>query len=65
MPYVFFEILVDKTNENGAIVFNEILRVLHSAFSYKDTQANFSFEIVKIGNRIRFFLRTPKKYSSK
>ena len=63
MSHIFFEILVDRSNEKGAIVFHEILTVLHRAFSYKDTQANFSFEIVKIGNRIRFFLRTPEKYA--
>lgn len=63
MSYIFFEILVDRSNEKGAIVFHEILSVLHRAFSYKDAQASFSFEIVKIGNRIRFFLRTPEKYA--
>ncbi|MCH8519022.1 type IV secretion system DNA-binding domain-containing protein [Candidatus Gracilibacteria bacterium] len=63
MPYTFFEILVDRSNENGAIVFNEILSVLHRAFSYKDQSTSFSFEIVKVGNRIRFFLRTPQKYA--
>jgi len=63
MSYTFFEILVDKSNENGAIVFHEILSVLHRAFSSKDQKSVFSFEIVKIGNRIRFFLRVPRKYA--
>ncbi|MDR0771576.1 MAG: hypothetical protein LBF15_00455 [Candidatus Peribacteria bacterium] len=38
--------------------------VLQKAFEdYKDKRA-FSFEITKVGNRIRFFIVTPKKYSS-
>ncbi|MDR1987302.1 MAG: hypothetical protein LBQ24_00565 [Candidatus Peribacteria bacterium] len=37
--------------------------MLHRAFeNYKDKEA-FSFEITKVGNRIRFFIISPKKYA--
>ncbi len=58
------EILVDKQNEKGPAVFNEILVILHRAFSSKISTDSFSFEITKIGNRIRFFLLSPAKYEN-
>lgn len=66
------EILVDKNNLKWPGVFEHILIVLHkvfddfwkkSLFSRKKNINNFfSFEITKVGNRIRFFLIMPKKY---
>lgn len=37
---------------------------MHKAFSKNDTKNSFSFEITKIGNRIRFFLICPDKYEN-
>ena len=56
------EILVDKNNEKGPAIFHEILVVLHKAYNPIKETESFSFEIAKIGNRIRFFLISPKKY---
>ncbi|MFK7780069.1 MAG: type IV secretion system DNA-binding domain-containing protein [Candidatus Gracilibacteria bacterium] len=67
------EILVDKNNEKGPGVFEHILIVLHRVFddfSEKNffgtatPQPTFSFEITKIGNRIRFFIISPNKYTN-
>jgi hypothetical protein len=65
----FLEILVDKNNLEGAWVFEQVLLVLHKVYdkwnkkshndSFSDT---FSFEITKIGNRIRFFITCESKY---
>ncbi|MDA9129352.1 type IV secretion system DNA-binding domain-containing protein [Candidatus Gracilibacteria bacterium] len=60
----YLEILVDKQNEKGPAIFNEILVILHKAFGANSSQENFSFEITKVGNRIRFFLICSKKYSN-
>lgn len=57
------EIIVDRNNLKWPWVFEHILIVLHRAFeNYKDKEA-FSFEITKVGNRIRFFIISPKKYA--
>ena len=64
MQKKYLEILVDKQNEKWPAIFNEILVILHKAFAKNDTQSSFSFEITKIGNRIRFFLIVPKKYEN-
>lgn len=65
------EILVDKNNIKWPWVFEHILIILHwvfedfskSSFIKKsDPQPTFSFEITKVGNRIRFFIVSPKKY---
>ena len=58
------EILVDRQNEKGPAVFNEILVILHRAYNGKNNKESFSFEITKIGNRIRFFLICPVKYQA-
>nr|MDD3720825.1 type IV secretion system DNA-binding domain-containing protein [Candidatus Gracilibacteria bacterium] len=67
------EILVDKNNEKGAGVFEHILIVLHKAtdklpkkvfFKHFSSSPTFSFEISKIGNKIRFFIVTPEKYKN-
>lgn len=62
MQKKYLEILVDKQNEKGPAIFNEILVILHRAFIAKNKTDSFSFEITKIGNRIRFFLICPSKY---
>jgi len=64
MQKSFLEILVDKKNEKGAWVFDQILVILHKAFDSREVQENFSFEITKVGNRIRFFVICPTKYKN-
>ncbi len=64
MQKKYLEILVDKNNEKGPAIFHEILVILHKAFGSGDKQENFSFEITKVANRIRFFLICPVKYSA-
>jgi len=67
------EIMVDRHNEKGPGVFEHILIVLHQAYddyhrgvfgkkSFKGP--SFSFEITKVGNSIRFFVISPKKYTN-
>jgi len=63
MNIKILEILVDRNNEKGPEIFHEILGVLHRAVGNSPSQEHFSFEITKIGSRIRFFLVCPKKYS--
>ncbi len=64
MQKTFLEILVDKKNEKWAWVFDQILVILHKAFDSKQVQENFSFEITKVGNRIRFFVVCPSQYKN-
>ncbi len=74
MKKVIFEILVDKNNNKWPWIFEHILIVLHNVFEdfdkknkiweKFDSQTNFSLEITKIWNRIRFFLVSPKKYKN-
>jgi len=74
MNKTVLEILVDKKNEKWPWVFEHVLVVLHKAFENFDTKnifgktkssgVNFSFEITKIGNRIRFFLISPSEYTN-
>ncbi len=64
MQKKILEILVDKQNEKWPAVFNEILVILHRAYGGKNAWESFSFEITKVGNRIRFFLICPQKYVS-
>ena len=63
MQKKYFEILVDKQNEKGPAIFNEILVILHKAFAKSDSKNIFTFEITKVTNRIRFFLICPDKYA--
>jgi len=74
MKKKILEILVDKNNVKWPWVFEHILIVLHKVFDdfekkaiFKKqnnfTQPTFSFEITKVGNRIRFFIICPQKYS--
>jgi len=74
MDKKILEILVDKNNVKWPWVFEHILIVLHKVFDdfnkkkvfrkLKQDQPTFSFEITKIGNRIRFFIVSPKKYAN-
>jgi len=74
MDKIVLEILVDRNNEKWPWVFEHILIVLHQAFDeFKKKKvfqkeiwevSSFSFEITKVGNRIRFFLISPKKYKN-
>jgi len=63
------EILVDRQNEKWAGIFNQILVVLHNTIETKKKvwktshkRPHFSFEIVKIWNKIRFFIVSEKAY---
>lgn len=58
------EILADKQNEKWPAIFNEILVILHRAYTGKNLWESFSFEITKVWNRIRFFLICPEKYKN-
>ncbi len=67
------EVQVNKENEKGAPIFEHILIVLHKILDKKPswyfkkteiTRPEFSFEIVKYGNKIRFFLIWDKKYTN-
>ncbi|MDD3646425.1 MAG: type IV secretion system DNA-binding domain-containing protein [Candidatus Gracilibacteria bacterium] len=73
MEKVILEILVDRNNEKGPGIFEHVLVILHNVFEdhakngvFKKSgdQPNFSFEITKIGNRIRFFIVSPAKYKN-
>jgi len=73
MDKIILEILVDKNNEKSSPVFENILVIIHNVFedfrkkkAFKKQQilSNFSFEITKIWNRIRFFIVSPKKYKN-
>ncbi len=74
MDKVILEILVDKNNTKWPGIFEHILVVLHNVFEdfskkklvkkHMEKQPNFSFEITKIGNRIRFFIVSPQKYKN-
>lgn len=74
MKNIVLEVLVDKKNLKWPGIFEHILIVLHKVFDdlpkrnifWKKsfTQPNFSLEITKVGNRIRFFIIVPKKYKN-
>ena len=74
MQLKVLEILVDRHNIKWPWVFEHILIILHKVFEDfkekkfflkdEDPEKIFSFEITKVGNRIRFFLISPKKYAS-
>ena len=73
MEKKILEILVDRNNIKWPWVFEHILIVLHKVFDdfekknilkkEKWNQPTFSFEITKVGNKIRFFIVCPNKYS--
>jgi len=73
MDKIILEILVDKNNEKTPLVFENILVIIHNvfedfrqkkAFKKQEILSNFTFEITKIWNRIRFFIVSPKKYKN-
>ena len=74
MDKKILEILVDRNNLKWPWVFEHILIVLHKVFDdyeikglFKKSnwnQPTFSFEITKVGNRIRFFIISPEKYTN-
>lgn len=74
MKKTVLEVLVDKKNLKWPGVFEHILIVLHKVFDdipqkkwfkkNKTQQPNFSFEITKVWNRIRFFIVVPDKYKN-
>lgn len=66
----FLEILANKDNLDGPWAFEHILQVIHEVYEKPSKKAlkkekheeNFSLEISKIGNRIRFFITCPFQY---
>ena len=63
------ELLVNRNNQKWPWVFDHILIVLHKVFDeyskkINKQETNFSLEITKIGNRIRFFIVSPSKYTN-
>lgn len=66
MAFKVLEILVDKNNLKWPWVFEHILIVLHQVYEdyWSKLDKNFSFEITKVWNRIRFFVISPKKYAN-
>ena len=74
MDKKILEILASKNNEKWPWVFEHILIVLHKVFDdfeksklfkkTKNNQPTFSFEVTKVGNRIRFFIISPSKYTN-
>lgn len=70
MTQKILEILVDKNNIKWPAVFEQVLVILHKVFEdFKEIEKSqnkkaFSFEITKIGNRIRFFVVSPEKYAN-
>ena len=70
---ITLEILVDRQNEKWAWAFDHILIVLHKILDKKpwffdknkwNIRPNFSFEIAKIWNKIRFFLVCEAMYEN-
>lgn len=74
MNNIVLEVLVDRKNLKWPGIFEHILIVLHKVFDdvpkkniflrNKWEKPTFSLEITKVGNRIRFFIITPKKYKN-
>lgn len=64
MSKIFLEITVDRLNEKWPWVFEQILLVFHKVFNKTKDLNNFSFEITKIWNRIRFFVICPNEYKT-
>lgn len=67
MKRAVLEIVANKENLDGPWAFDHILIVLHKIFEkhhrkHAHPNENFSFEITKIANVIRFFITTPEKY---
>ena len=65
---IFFEIFVDKNNEEWPAAFELIFNALHKVFDkhtkHLKDRSSFSFEIAKIWERIRFFITAPEPYAS-
>ncbi len=64
MKKIFLEITVDRLNEKWPWIFEQILLVFHKVFNKTKDLNNFSFEITKIWNRIRFFVICPVEYKT-
>lgn len=73
MDKVIFEIQVDRNNEKWPWVFEHILIILHKTIESKKEsfwkqpiykRPEFSFEIAKIWNKIRFFVICKKEYKN-
>ncbi len=71
------EVVVDRDNEKWPGVFEHILIILHQAYDdyekknwlsmfvkKENDMLNFSLEISKIWNKIRFFIVSPRKYTN-
>lgn len=72
LPAVVLRVAVSKTNERGPIVAEQIFSALHgirrnySFFSYLSgkTMPRISLEIANVGNKIQFFIWTPRKFKN-
>lgn len=70
---IVLEILVDKNNDKWAVAFEQVLLIVHKLLESKKKtlfktinpeRPKFSFEIAKVGNKIRFFLTVPISYKN-
>jgi len=72
IPAVVLRVAVSKINERGPIVAEQIYSALHginrnySLISYLTgkTPPRISLEIANVGNKIQFFIWTPRKYKN-
>ena len=73
MTHSLREVRVDRLNEKGVFVAEQILNIIHNTVDEKKKgflfrkQANFipyTFEIANIGGVLRFFIGAPEEYIS-
>ena len=70
--YQILEIRVDRNNEKGVFVAEQILNIIHHSIEsvnilgihkHQKNKVDFTFEIANVHGTIRFFFITPKLYS--
>jgi len=72
MPTVVLRVAVSKTNERGPIVAEQIFSAIHgiksnyrlSNYLAGETLPRISLEIANVGNKIQFFIWTPRKFKN-
>lgn len=72
LPTVVLRVAVSKTNERGPIVAEQIFSAIHGIkgnyglFNYLagQTLPRISLEIANVGNKIQFFIWTPRKFKN-
>lgn len=64
---IFYEILASRENIESPSAFELVFTSLHKVYdeihSKHKVRDTFSFEIAKVGNKIRFFVSSPEKYA--